>query len=449
MKGPARSSRLALTSIIAVVAIVGGVLFAAVPSVATVADGDVVLGTGHPGNCTVGTDPNCSSGTTEITDSNTSGGDTFVANSAGQSNALGGFASGSGAAVDGLATSGPGVRGDSTSGIGVRGHSTSGTGVYGTSDGADGVVGELAANSTGTNGVTGAAHNGGNGVNAESNSAFRVGVQNHFNAGLFAQNTSTGTSLWARNLQDGGEAAYIEAYGTHSRALRVCGCNGADGIDVSTTGSGEALSATNDGTANTTTAEIQATGTNSGALFVHATNGAAALTVGGPSSFIGSTTFGGGASTFNNTSTFKGASTFTGSSTFGGASTYNGPATFNAASEFQGNSHFGGTATFGSFTTFNGNTRFNTLTNTFSRSGVVGIMFPGSSATVTGIQLTDRSMVLATIQNYVPGVFVVAAVPVLTGPGAFHSFTIHLNRAPGTMSAPKSVQVAWFVIEHP
>jgi hypothetical protein len=310
------------------------------------------------------------------------------------------------------------------------------------------VVGELAANATGTNGVTGAAQNGGNGVNAESNSAFRVGVQNQFNAALFAQNTSTGTSLWARNLQDGGEAAYIEAYGAHSRALRVCGCNGADGINVSTTGSGDALTATNDGTANTTTADIQATGSNSQALFVHATDGATALTVGGPSSFIGSTTFGGGASTFNSASTFKGASTFIGSATFGGASTYNGPSTFNAASEFQGTSHFGGTTTFGNFTSFNGNTRFNAHT-TFHESGVSGIMFPSSSATVTGVPLNNNSIVLATIQNYVPGVFVVAAAPVITGPGAFNSFTIHLNKAPGTASAPKSVQVAWFVIEHP
>jgi hypothetical protein len=67
-----------------------------------------------------------------------------------------------------------------------------------------------------------------------------------------------------------------------------------------------------------------------------------------------------------------------------------------------------------------------------------------ASATIPGVPVTDHSMIFASIQNYVPGVFVVAVVPVLTG--SSNSFTIHLNKAPGTVTP---VRVAFLVIERP
>jgi hypothetical protein len=83
----------------------------------------------------------------------------------------------------------------------------------------------------------------------------------------------------------------------------------------------------------------------------------------------------------------------------------------------------------------------------FSRSGVLTISYPNKSARVTGVAVTSRSLVLATVQKYLAGVYVVAAVPVLSG--SSNSFTIYLNKAPGSSSKPKSVTVGWFVVEKP
>jgi len=81
----------------------------------------------------------------------------------------------------------------------------------------------------------------------------------------------------------------------------------------------------------------------------------------------------------------------------------------------------------------------------FSRSGnTVTITYPAKSKTVTGLSLSSNSIVFATLQRYLAGVYVVAAVP---NPGA-GSFTIYLNKAPGTSTTPKSVTVGWFVVDH-
>lgn len=73
----------------------------------------------------------------------------------------------------------------------------------------------------------------------------------------------------------------------------------------------------------------------------------------------------------------------------------------------------------------------------FSSSGMVTISAGSSRATVTGVALTAASLVLATLQQDMAGVFVRSAVPDVAG----NSFTVHLNRA---ISA--SAAVAWFVI---
>ena len=75
----------------------------------------------------------------------------------------------------------------------------------------------------------------------------------------------------------------------------------------------------------------------------------------------------------------------------------------------------------------------------FSRSGTVNIAAPAKSAVVSGVALTASSLVLATLQNKLGGVMVASAVPNVAG----SSFTVNLNKAPGT---GKTAVVAWFVV---
>jgi hypothetical protein len=83
----------------------------------------------------------------------------------------------------------------------------------------------------------------------------------------------------------------------------------------------------------------------------------------------------------------------------------------------------------------------------FSRSGRVTISYPNKSATVTGVPVTAKSLAFATLQKFLAGQYVVAAVPKLSG--SSNSFTIYLNKAPGSSTNPQSVVVGWQVIERP
>jgi hypothetical protein len=74
----------------------------------------------------------------------------------------------------------------------------------------------------------------------------------------------------------------------------------------------------------------------------------------------------------------------------------------------------------------------------FSRSGRLTIKAGQSTAKKSGISLSAATLVLATIQGNVAGVFV-QGVTIVTG--ASGSFTIHLNKA-----APASTKVAWFAV---
>jgi len=76
---------------------------------------------------------------------------------------------------------------------------------------------------------------------------------------------------------------------------------------------------------------------------------------------------------------------------------------------------------------------------TFSRSGLVSIAATKKTATVTGVALAAPSLVLANLQNTLPGVFVEAVVPNITG----HSFEVFLSEA---VPAGKTAKVAWFVV---
>jgi len=73
----------------------------------------------------------------------------------------------------------------------------------------------------------------------------------------------------------------------------------------------------------------------------------------------------------------------------------------------------------------------------FSRSGTLTVAAGSSSGTVTGVALGAASLVLATLQQNLSGVYVRSAVPNVPG----SSFTIHLSKA---VSA--SAKVAWFVV---
>ncbi len=76
----------------------------------------------------------------------------------------------------------------------------------------------------------------------------------------------------------------------------------------------------------------------------------------------------------------------------------------------------------------------------FERSGTVAITGPASSATVTPpAGLTSAALVLALLQNAVPGVWVASAVP---DPAA-GTVTLNLNVAP---AGGQTAHVAWFVV---
>jgi hypothetical protein len=70
-------------------------------------------------------------------------------------------------------------------------------------------------------------------------------------------------------------------------------------------------------------------------------------------------------------------------------------------------------------------------------SGLVPIRPGRSSAVHTVVQLSKATLVLATIQDDLDGVWVRSAVPDPAG----QKFTVHLNKA-----APTHVKVAWFLV---
>jgi hypothetical protein len=78
-----------------------------------------------------------------------------------------------------------------------------------------------------------------------------------------------------------------------------------------------------------------------------------------------------------------------------------------------------------------------TSTAQFSNSGVLTIAAGKSSATQGGVTLTPASLVLATVQQDRPGVWVRSAV----ANAAKHSVTVHLSKP-----VPARTRVAWFVV---
>ncbi len=77
---------------------------------------------------------------------------------------------------------------------------------------------------------------------------------------------------------------------------------------------------------------------------------------------------------------------------------------------------------------------------TFSRSGTATVAAGKSSAVVSSVDLSAKSLVLVTPQKNVAGVYVQAAVPNVTA----KTVTVNLNKA-----VPASYPVAWMIIEKP
>jgi hypothetical protein len=76
---------------------------------------------------------------------------------------------------------------------------------------------------------------------------------------------------------------------------------------------------------------------------------------------------------------------------------------------------------------------------TFTRSGVLSISAGSAAATHTGITLQASSLVLANLQNNLPGVYVEAIVPNVAG----DSFKVVLSKA---VPSGKTAHVGWFVV---
>ena len=136
--------------------------------------------------------------------------------------------------------------------------------------------------------------------------------------------------------------------------------------------------------------------------------------------------------------TGNGVDGFVNSSTASGVYGENGSSGFGVAGRANGGVGVLADSTSGTALEVNGKAQF-------SRSGVVTISYPAKTAVISAVPLTAKSLVFATEQRFLAGVYVVAAVPNLSG--SSNSFTIYLNKTPGTSTSPKSVTVGWYVIE--
>jgi hypothetical protein len=73
----------------------------------------------------------------------------------------------------------------------------------------------------------------------------------------------------------------------------------------------------------------------------------------------------------------------------------------------------------------------------FTSSGTLTVAAGKSSASQTGVTLTSASLVLVTLQRHQSGLYVLAAVPNVSG----SSFTVYLSE-----NVSASTKVAWFII---
>jgi hypothetical protein len=98
------------------------------------------------------------------------------------------------------------------------------------------------------------------------------------------------------------------------------------------------------------------------------------------------------------------------------------PRSFNASADF----------------TVQGTSSFSDVVS-FARSGMLTMHAGKTSVTHTGVTLTSTSLVLASLQNSIPGVYVEAVVPSVSG----KSFEIFL---PKKVPSGVTAKVAWFIV---
>jgi hypothetical protein len=332
----------------------------------------------RPASASAGTD-----GDVVLGASNTETNQTSIANTTAGLPALSCQGAGDGTGVQASCSSGIGVHGISTDGDGVRGEAGSGNGVLGQSTSGAGVI---AASSSGT------------GVSGQSNTS----------EGVYGQSGSTASGL-------------------------VSPRNGVHGITDSSAGSGVLGENAGGGTG------VTGIGGGTGASVV-GTGGSGP----GGAGVIGNGGTGGGDDVIGNGSGSGAGIAGSGGPNNGAGVVGSGPGTADGVrgTATSGNGVPGQATSAAGVGVLAENTTGGTALRVsgqaaFSRSGLLTVAAGKSSGTVTGVALTTASLVLATVQQNLSGVYVRAAVPNVPG----RSFTINLSKAPSA-----SAKVAWFVV---
>jgi hypothetical protein len=313
-------------------------------------------------------------------------------------------------AITGISTNGTGVNGSSANATGITGEaSASGyAGIYGTSAGGDGIWGNTTADGfSGTIGVDNSS-GGGNGL---------AGYSTH-GTGVYGTSTDA-TGIYG----EAKEAGFAGIYGTSAGGDGIWGNTTADGFSGTvgvdnSTGGGSGVSGYSTHGTGVSGTSAKATGVSGeasapGFAGVYANSG-------------------GGDGVWGNTSA-AGFSGVVGVDNSTGTSS-TGVAGFSAKGTGVLATSADGTAL-----RVNGSAVFSTCgVATVASGGKAGSKGSASAVTVTGVELSASSLVLATAQGAIAGVAIEGVVVDV----AAKSFTIHLTKALTT-----SLKIAWFVIE--
>lgn len=323
----------------------------------------------------------------------------------------------SGDALQGITEAGgaAGVRGDDVSsggGNAVYGTSTNGTGVQGQSDTGSGVWGNITASGNASPAAKGTTVGSGDGVYGEATSGNGLHGAAASGSGVY------GTS-------QGGVGVQGEASGTNTQPA-VQGSTSAGGVGVLGL-------ATHDISSGTAGVHGDSTPCGAGVIgTVNGVGGPGTLTCDGVQGFasdwdVGSTTASFGCDSVG----VHGFSGATGQFAIRGDETSAAGGTAVAGASANGVG--------GSFSSNHGTALQVQGVATFTRSGSVQVPAGTHTHTVTGVSLSTSSLVLATLQNLVDGVFVRAVVPDV----AAKRFQIVLS---ANVPAGKVAHVGWFIV---
>jgi len=326
--------------------------------------------------------------------------------------------------VLGLATSSTGVEGISTSGTGVEGISTNGTGVEGLSTNGTGVQGTITGETNGQSGVAG--------IDNSSLGTGGHGVYGRSAQGTGVYGTQTSTSGLLRTFGVPINGGVIGDTGDGTGVVGLGSSNGVFGQSTEGTG-----------IVGVSASDVGVSGYSSTGTGVYGwTGGASSMGQAGVSGTDGST--GGGYGVYGFSVNGDGVyGSIVGSNT-GKRAVYGDDTTTDGGYGVSGYSVKGVGVSAGSSdgtalavdgaATFTGPT-------TFSRSGLATVAGTSSKSaqrvTVTGVALSDTSLVLATAQGIVAGVAIEGVVTDV----AASSFVISLTKA-----IKVSLDIAWFVV---